>query len=187
MDRQSEEVELRRLMMAGLEGDAAAYKALLGRLSGHLRAYFKRHLGRINRGPAEAEDIVQEVLLAVHTRRHTYDPTQLFTPWLYAIARYKFVDHLRRTNARFQDVGIEDAEEVVARDDLAAVESAFDIGKLMGGLSPKMREAVQYVKLDGLSVSEAAARSGMSESAVKVSVHRGLKALARLIGTESRE
>lgn len=187
MDRHSEEAELRRLMTVGLEGDAAAHKALLGRLSGHLRAYFRRHLGRINRGMVEAEDLVQEVLLAVHTRRHTYDPSQLFTPWVYAIARYKFLDYLRRTNARPENVGIEEAIEVVARDDHTAVESTFDIDKLMGVLSPKTREAIQYVKLDGLSVAEAAARSGMSESAVKVSVHRGLKVLARLIGKERRE
>lgn len=186
MDRQSDETELRGLMAASLDGDAVAYRTLLSRLSGRLRAYFKGHLARNSRGAVEAEDLVQEVLLAVHTRRHTYDRSQLFTPWLYAIARYKFLDYLRRTNASMKDVPIEEAAELMAHDDAAAADSRFDLDKLLEEVPPKMRQAIRHVKLDGLSVSEAAARSGMSESAVKVSVHRGLKALASLIGKGSR-
>jgi RNA polymerase sigma-70 factor (ECF subfamily) len=178
MDVRSTEPELRTLMMAGLNGDAAAHKALLERLSSQLRSYFKGQLGRFNRGPVEAEDLVQEALIAIHTRRHTYDPSQLFTPWVYAIAHYKFVDYLRRTKSSINDLPIEDAGGIAAQDDSAHVESTLDLERLMAGLSPNMRQAIQYVKLDGLSVSEAAARSGMSESNVKVSVHRGLKALA---------
>lgn len=186
MDRQSDETKLRGLMAASLDGDAAAYRTLLSRLSGRLRAYFKGHLVRMSRGPVEAEDLVQEVLLAVHTRRHTYDRSQLFTPWLYPIARYKFLDHLRRTNASMKDVPIEEAAELMAHDDAMAVESAFDLDRLLAEVPPKARQAIRDVKLDGLSVSEAAARSGMSESAVKVSVHRGLKALSALVGKGSR-
>src|SRR5882762_3060001 len=85
MDIRSIETELRGLMIAGLAGDAAAHRALLERLSGQLRAYFKGQLNRIGRGPVEAEDLVQEVLIAIHTRRHTYDRSQPFTPWMYAI------------------------------------------------------------------------------------------------------
>jgi len=184
MDVRSTEPELRALMMAGLDGDAAAHKTLLERLSSQLRAYFKGQLGRFNRGPVEAEDLVQEALIAIHMRRHTYDPSQLFTPWVYGIARYKFVDYLRRTKASINDLPIEDAEEVSAQNDHAHVESSLDLEKLMAGLSPKVRQAIQYVKLDGLSVSEAAVRCGMSESNVKVSVHRGLKALAFQISKE---
>ncbi len=91
-------------MVGGLDGDAGAHKALLAKLSGHLRAYFKRHLARINRDPVEAEDLVQEVLIAVHTHRRTYDRSQLFTPWMHAIARYKFLDHLRRTKEFRKDI-----------------------------------------------------------------------------------
>lgn len=181
MVRQSDEADLPRLMVAGLGGDAVAHKTLLGRLSGHLRAYFRKQLARANRGPFEAEDLLQEVLLAVHTQRHTYDPSQLFTRWLYAIARCKFFDFLRRTKAARKDLPIEGAAEVVADDDTVAADSAVDLSKLMAGLPAKARAAVQFVKLDGLSVSEAAARSGLSESAVKVSLHRGLKALALAI------
>ncbi len=171
-------------MTVGLEGDASAHKELLSKLSGHLRGYFKGRLARIGRGPVDAEDLVQEVLIAIHTHRHTYDLTQLFTPWAYAIARYKFLDYLRRTKASVKDVPIEQAEEVIAADDTLGVESTLDLERLMDKISPTVRRAIQYVKLDGLSVNEAASRCGMSESAVKVAVHRGLKALARMISED---
>ncbi|SDR61782.1 RNA polymerase, sigma subunit, ECF family [Rhizobiales bacterium GAS113] len=186
MDVKSSEHGLRALMLASFEGDAVAHSVLLSKLSGHLRAYFKGQLKRIGRDQVEAEDLVQEVLIAIHTRRDTYIPSEPFTPWLYAIARYKFVDYLRRTKASIREVPIEEAEELVARDDLAGVESSFDLDRLMAGISPKVRQAIQDVKLDGLSVGEAAARSGTSESAVKVSVHRGLRALALLINKGGR-
>ena len=184
MDVRSTEPELRALMMAGLDGDAASHRALLERLSSQLRAYFKGQLGRFNRSPVEAEDLVQEALISIHTRRHTYDPSQLLTPWVYGIARYKFVDYLRRTKTSINDLPIEDAEEIAVKDDRTHVESTLDLNKLMAGLSPKVRQVIQYVKLDGLSVSEAAVRCGMSESNVKVSVYRGLKALALQITKE---
>jgi RNA polymerase sigma-70 factor (ECF subfamily) len=128
---------------------------------------------------------VQEVLIAIHTRRDAYDRSQLFTPWVYAIARYKFVDYLRRTNASIRDAPIEDADEITASDDFEGVESAIDLDALLAGLSAKTRQVIRFVKLDGLSAEEAAARTGMSESAVRVSVHRGLKALTLLIKKQS--
>src|SRR5712675_1042541 len=98
------EAELKCLMIAGLAGNAAAHRRLLDRLSGRLRAYYKSRLARIGRSASEAEDLVQEALLAIHTRRHTYDPAELLTPWVYAIARYKFVDYLRREKASMRDL-----------------------------------------------------------------------------------
>jgi RNA polymerase sigma-70 factor, ECF subfamily len=181
----SHERELRALMTAGLEGDAEAYHALLERLTGHLRAYYRRRFALIGHGPADAEDLLQEVLIAIHTHRNTYDPGQLFTPWLHAIARYKFLDYLRRTKSSLKDVP-EGAEELTSGSDMTAVESGLDIQRLMSKISSKTRQAIQYVKLEGLSVSEAATRCGMSESAVKVAVHRGLKALALRIAEERK-
>ena len=93
----------------------------------------------------------------------------------------KFIDYLRRTRAAAQDLPIEDTKELSARDDQMDVESSLDLQKLMAALPQNMKAAIQAVKLDGLSVNEAAAQTGMSESNVKVSVHRGLKAMARLI------
>jgi RNA polymerase sigma-70 factor (ECF subfamily) len=186
MNARSTELDLQRLMLAGLDGDAAAHKALLTRLSAHLRAYFRTRLARIGMAAADAEDLVQETLIALHTRRHTYDRSQPLTPWVYAIARYRLVDYLRRSKGSAMDVPIEEAEEVLADDNPSSVESSLDLDQLMARLSPKARQAIQFVKLDGLSVSEAAARSGMSQSAIKVSVHRGLRALSRLAAERKR-
>src|ERR1700680_5171257 len=99
MNIRLDEPELRGLMLAGLDGDAAAHKALLTRLSANLRAYFKTHLARIGKGSGDAEDLVQETLIALHTRRHTYDRSKPLTPWVYAIARYRLPDFLRPTRA----------------------------------------------------------------------------------------
>ena len=168
-----QERELRSLMTASLAGDAGAYRRLLEQLTSHLRAYYKHRFARIGHGPTEAEDLLQEALIAVHTHRHTYDRSQPFTPWIYAIARYKFLDYLRCTKSSLKDLPMEKAEELTSNSDLAAVESSLDLQRLLLEVSSKVREAIQYVKLDGLSVSEAAARTGMSQSAVKVAAHRG--------------
>ena len=171
-------------MAASLDGDTAAYHLLLERLTSHLRAYYRQHFARIGHGPTEAEDLLQEALIAVHTHRHTYDRSQPFTPWIHAIARYKFLDYLRRTKSSFKDLPMESVQELTADSDMTAVDSGLDLQRLLSGISSKAREAIQYVKLEGLSVSEAAVRSGMSESAVKVAIHRGLKALASRIRQE---
>jgi RNA polymerase sigma-70 factor, ECF subfamily len=181
MDVRSYETEVRALMLAGLDGDARAHCSLLKGLSSHLRAYFKGRLARIGRSAADAEDLVQETLIAIHTRRHTYDPTQRLTPWVYAIARYRLVDFFRRTKASIKDVPIDEDVQLFAEDDAGAVESELDLERLLSQLSPKARHAIQLVKLEGLSASEAAARSSSSPSAVKVSVHRGLRALSLLV------
>ena len=181
----ADEPELRALMLAGLQGDDDAHKLLLTRLSAYLRGYFKGQLARVGRGPDDAEDLVQETLIALHLRRHTYDRAQPLTPWVYAIARYRLVDFLRRTKAASQDVPVEEGAGVFATDDVAGIDSRLDLARLLAQLAPKMRQAIQFVKLDGLSVGEAATRAGMSPSAIKVSVHRGLKALALLIRERS--
>jgi len=172
-------------MTASLDGDGAAYRTLLKRLTGHLRAYYRHRLTRIGHGPTEAEDLLQEALIAVHNNRHAYDRLQPFTPWIHAIARYKFLDYLRRTKSSFKDMPIGNAEELTAKSEAAAVESGLDLQRLLLKISSKAREVIQYVRLEGLSVSEAAARCGMSESAVRVTVHRALKALALQIRKES--
>jgi RNA polymerase sigma-70 factor (ECF subfamily) len=178
------ETELKKLMVAGLKGDEASYRALLEQLSRYLRGYYRTKLAQVGQGATEAEDLLQEVLMAIHTRRHTYDPNELFTPWMHAIARYKLIDYLRRTRGSLHHVPIDDAAEVAARDEHIAAESSHDLQKLLSQLPEKMRRAIECVKIDGLSVAEAAKRSGMSESAIKVNVHRGLKALAALIARE---
>jgi RNA polymerase sigma-70 factor (ECF subfamily) len=178
------ETELKALMLASLDGDAASHRALLERLSRRLRAYYKGKLSGIGRGASEAEDLVQEALLAIHIKRHTYNPTEPLTPWVHAIARYKLIDFLRRTRTSRADVPIEEADNVMAHDDSVGAESTYDLKRLMQQLPKNMRCSIEAVKLDGRSVAEAADRCGLSESGVKMSIHRGLKALAALIAKE---
>ena len=178
------ETELKMLMLASQRGDAAAYRTLLAKLALRLRAYYKRRMMG-TRGAEEAEDLVQKTLLAVHLKRHTYDPDALFTPWLYAIARYKLIDHLRRNKMSRMNVPIDDHQELMAADDHASTEGTHDMTKLLDRLPQRTRQAIEAVKLEGKSVAETAARYGMSESNVKISIHRGLKALASIVGRNS--
>ncbi|XSC47079.1 sigma-70 family RNA polymerase sigma factor [Bradyrhizobium sp. RDT10] len=180
------EIELKALMLASLAGNAASHRSLLDRLSGRLRAYYKAKLVAVGGGMAEAEDLVQEAILAIHIKRHTYDPREPLTPWVHAIARYKLIDFLRRSRASLAEVPIDDADEIMAHDDNADAESTYDIRRLVQRLPEGMQCAIRAVKLDGLSVAEAAKRCGLSESGVKVNIHRGLKALAALIAGETR-
>ena len=177
----ADEDELRALMLAGLDGDASAHVALLKRLSTRLRSYFSNQLRRLGRGPVEAEDLTQETLIAIHTRRHMYDRAQLFTPWVQAIARYRLMDYLRRTRVSARDMPIEALQEVLSEEETAGTDSRLDLESLLAQLPAKMRRAIDLVKLKGFSTKEAAAASGMSPSAVKVSAHRGVKALALLV------
>lgn len=182
----SPEIELRKLMLASLDGDAAAHRALLGRLSGHLSAYYKNRLTLAGRSVSEAEDLVQEAVLAIHLKRHTYDPQEPLTPWVHAIARFKLIDFLRRTRRSVTDVPIDTAENLTVRDDSSGTESSLDLARLMRLLPEKMRCSIVAVKLDGQSVAEAAVRCGISESLVKINIHRGLGRLAAMIAKESR-
>ena len=174
------ETELKALMVAALAGDGLAYHRLLKALTPHLRAYFARrlHVG------AEAEDLVQETLIAIHTKRASYDCTQPFTAWLHAIARYKLIDHFRRSGIR-KTVALEEADAVTAESDSDAAEAARDVEQLLATLPEAKRALLRQVKLNGLSTAEAAAATGMSESAVKVGVHRSLQALIKRIGGKS--
>lgn len=173
------EARLRELLLRGLDGEAPAYQAFLKELSAHLRAYFRKRLTRL---PDEVEDLVQESLLAIHNKRQTYDADQPLTAWVHAIARYKFVDLLRRRASRDLITDpLDDEIDILSSTDSEAAEAKRDLGKLLDQLPDRQRLPIIHTKLEGLSVTEAAQRTGMSESAVKVGVHRGMKALATLI------
>lgn len=161
--------------MDGLRGDGAAYERFLRALAGHLRAFLRKRLTGL---PDDVEDLVQETLVAVHIQRHTYDPGQPVTAWLHAIARYKLVDLLRRRSRHEVWNDPLDAHEIAAASDERADEARRDLVKLLETLPDRQRLSIVYTKLQGLSAVEAGRRIGMSESAVKVAVHRGLKALA---------
>ncbi|MBI2319032.1 MAG: sigma-70 family RNA polymerase sigma factor [Betaproteobacteria bacterium] len=170
------EERLKELLVRGLAGEGPAYQAFLKELSAHLRAFLRRRLARL---PDEVEDLVQESLLAVHNQRHTYDAGQPLTAWVHAIATYKLVDFLRRRARRDLLVdSLDDDMEVLSSADAQAGEARRDLARLLDELPERQRLPIIQVKIKGLSVVEAARAMGMSESAVKVGVHRGLKALA---------
>jgi RNA polymerase sigma-70 factor, ECF subfamily len=158
-------------MLAGLAGDAAAYRKLLDGLARHLRAYFTRRVG-----PSAAEDLVQETLIAMHSRRATYEPSQPLTAWVYGIARYKLIDEYRRSKRR-ATVPLDEAPELFAHDEVESAGARRDVEKLLAKLPDGKRALVRAIKLDGQSVADVAASSGLSESAVKVAVHRAIKSL----------
>ena len=176
------EDRLRDLIVRGLAGDSAAYHGFLKELSAHLRAFLRRRLVRL---PDDVEDLVQETLLAVHNQRHTYAAGQPLTAWVHAIARYKLVDLLRRRAGREAlNEPLDDELAVFASSDTDAADARRDIAKLLQQLPDRQRLPIVHMKLQGLSVIEAARATGMSESAVKVGVHRGMKALAALIRSD---
>lgn len=171
----SVEVRLRALLIAGMSGDDDAYHLFLKELSLFLRAFFRRRLQQL---PDEVEDLVQETLLAVHNHQHTYDIGQPLTAWVHAIARYKLMDLYRRRKGRDQmHEPLDEDSEIFASTNTEAQDASRDIASLLAQLPDKQRLPIQYVKLDGLSVAEASRLTGLSESAVKIGVHRGLKVL----------
>ncbi|MFL4992626.1 MAG: sigma-70 family RNA polymerase sigma factor [Microvirga sp.] len=169
------ESRLRSLMLAGLAGDAASYRLVLTELSRHLRRYFLRRMGHDR--AADCEDLVQETLMALHARRATYDTSRPFTAWFHAIARYKLMDYFRQSKLR-PTVPIDDIEGLFADDEIDAATARHDMDRLLETVPAQMRGLIRTVKIEGQSIADAAACSGLSESAVKVSIHRGLKALA---------
>ena len=166
-------------LVRGLAGDAGAYHEFLRDLSGHLRAFLGRRLAR---RPDEVEDLVQETLLAIHNQRHTFDPRHPLTAWVHAIARYKLVDSFRRrARGDALNVPLDDALAVLAEPEVEPVEARRDLAKLLDTLPARQRLPIVCMKIEGLSVVETAQRTDMSEAAVKVAVHRGLKVLAAKI------
>lgn len=176
---QEAEERLHRLLVDALAGDTRAYRDFLADLGAHLRGFLRRRLERL---PDDIEDLVQETLLAVHNQRHTYDPGQPLTAWVHAIARYKLVDFLRRRATREAlDLPLDDAQEWLSAPEAESGGAKRDLALLLARLPDRQRLPIVHMKLEGLTVAESARRTGMSESAVKVGVHRGLKALAALI------
>jgi len=166
--------DLDRLMARAQAGDGDAYRAVLAAASGWLRRFFT---GRVP--PAALDDLVQETLLSVHRKRATYDPRRAFLPWLAAIARYRWVDHLRRDYR----LAAPDPDPDAGSDALfeAEVLARISLDRMLARLSAGQAEAIRLVKIEGCSVADAARQSGQSESLIKVNVHRGLKRLATFV------
>ena len=178
-DRGDVESALKPLWLRAQAGDATAYRQCLDMLASRLRGYLRRRLSAF---PDEVEDLVQETLLALHLQRGTYDPSLPVSAWAVAIARHKLVDLWRRRGRReaLHDA-IEDVDEFLLAGDPEDGSAKRDLTVLLESLPDAQRQAIVLTKIDGLSVAEAATRTGSSESAIKVQVHRGLKRLAELV------
>ncbi|WP_225205546.1 sigma factor-like helix-turn-helix DNA-binding protein [Novosphingobium huizhouense] len=160
-------------MRAAQAGDADAYRALLAASAAWLRRFFARRLA-----PDAVEDAVQECLIALHARRATFTPGRPYLPWLTAIARYKWVDALRLAGRQAADELVEapiDGHE-------SPVLAAISVATLLGQLRTAQAEVIRLVKLEGMSIREASAATGQSESLVKVNIHRGLIAMRAALG-----
>lgn len=182
----SAEERLRPLFLRGLEGDEAAYTEFLKACAAHLRGFLRR---RLSAWPDREEDLVQEVLIGLHNQRASYAPEIPLTAWIHAIARYKLVDFLRRTGRQealsepLSDA-LDDELSMQVDGGLQSMQAQRDLAKLMAGLPAPQREAILHMKVDGWTVKETASAMQVTESWVKVAVHRGLKTLAAQLGKD---
>lgn len=183
-----QEAEWVVLMRAAQQGDSRRYEQLLRAITPFIRSLSRRYC----RDPELAEDVVQDVLLTVHRIRHTWDPARPFSPWLAAIAARRGIDRIRRS-ARVARHEISDEAALAtfaapaANNDTGALHAALAVEPLLAALPERQRRALEAVKLRGLSVAQAAGESGQSVAALKVNVHRAVKALRKLVAANERE
>lgn len=170
----ADEATLSRLAALSQGGDRSAYAALLDAARHWLLRYYRRRVM-----PCDLDDLVQDTLLSLHRKLSSYDPERQFTPWLAAIARYRFVDHLRLVYRRAEDE-LSDPDLPVESGE-AVITARVSLERLFEALPEAQCRAIELVKIEGQSISEASAVTGQSESLIKVNIHRGLKRLAALV------
>jgi RNA polymerase sigma-70 factor (ECF subfamily) len=184
-DDQPKHDPLEQLMIAAQRGDGRAYAELLRLVALRVRKIVQRQRGFA--GQAEVEDLVQDILLSLHTVRATYDPKRPFVPWLMAIVRNRLADGARRyarTSGREVQVEAEDVTffEVATNDECADLGDAATVRDAIRGLPAAQRQAIELLKLQELSLKEAATVSGASVASLKVATHRALASLRRTLG-----
>jgi RNA polymerase sigma factor (sigma-70 family) len=173
----SDQPPLDNLLRAANRGDARAYEAFLRAIAPIARSIARSRGAGL--GPEQCEDIVQETLLAIHQKRHTWREDMAVRPWLYAIVRYKVADAFRARGRRVQ-VPVEDFAEVLAAPEAIDPTERSDIERVIGRLDARSAQIVRAIGLDGASVSETAGALAMTETAVRVALHRAMKKLASL-------
>lgn len=166
------------LMRAALGGDGAAYERCLREMAQALRPLVRRGLYRVGANPAEMEDVVQDILIAVHLKRQTWDATRPIGPWISGIARYKIIDAARRRGGRI-DLPIEDFEDVLPAQAEPESVTDRDVTRSLEALPEGQRKVVRAIAIEGASIAVTAQTLNMSEGAVRVALHRGLGALAK--------
>lgn len=166
------------LMARAQGGDGAAYVRLLEAVTPVLRA----RVARWHREPADQEDVVQDILLTLHTIRHTYDPARPFAPWLFAIANRRAVDRVRRQSRRHaRETPLRDEHEAVPEGHSDADHDTIGLDAVVRTLPAGQRAAIRLLRLEEMSLREASAASGMTIGALKVSAHRALASLRRIL------
>jgi RNA polymerase sigma-70 factor (ECF subfamily) len=161
-------------MRVALDGDKSAYNNLLTHVKRWLGAYYSKRIG-----PEHIDDLVQETLMTVHTKRHTYDPTKPFGPWLSAVARYRWIDFLRASKT---GLNVElDEETISAPSKHDSVLAKHDLQKLLAKLPEKQAKIITMVKLQEMTIQDVSNETGQSISSIKVTVHRGIKKMMVMI------
>ena len=179
MAQLNREEEWAALMRAAIAGDAAAYRRLLDQLSFSLRAATRRGFAQFGASMNDVEDVVQETLLAIHLKRHTWDASQPLGPWVRAIARHKLIDALRRRGRRIE-IPIEAVIDLLPAEEARSDLDLQDAQRLIGELNGRQQTIVRSISVEGKSIRDVAENLGMNEGAVRVALHRGLKALAAM-------
>lgn len=169
----SQDDMLRQLMLAAQAGDRQAYARLLRECQTWLSRYYARRIP-----PSQIDDLVQETLISVHRKRASYDGERAFLPWLAAIGRYRWIDHLRKVY-RAGETGLDEALHAAPQDD--SIIDGLSVDALLQKLPDRQAEVIRLVKIAGYSITEAAQRTGQSESLVKVNIHRGIRKMSALI------
>ena len=164
-------------MLASLEGNERAYRQLLGEIAGVVRASTRRGFEKSGCGSADIEDVVQETLLAVHLKRHTWLTDKPLAPWVMTIARNKMIDGFRRRGGRIE-VPIELFAETLPAGTPEVSIGRQDMETMLATLKPKYRQVVRSIAVEGQSIRDVASKQGINEGAVRVVLHRGLKAMA---------
>jgi RNA polymerase sigma-70 factor, ECF subfamily len=167
-------------LRAGLAGDEAAYGLFLREVTPHLRSLARAGLSRAGRSTAEAEDIVQDALIAIHTRRASWIPTEPVVPWLRAILKHKLIDFLRKRGTHGH-IDIDEFAEAIAAPSNEPEIATRDVMKLAENLPGGQKAVIQAMFVDGHNTAETAAALKMSEGAVRVALHRALGGLARML------
>lgn len=173
----ADEEEWAVLMRAAMAGDEVAYRRFLKVITPSVRAAARRNLARYGLDVADGEDVVQDTLLAIHLKRQTWDQGRPIGPWISAIARNKLIDLMRR-RGRAIKVPIEDVAESLTVEETTSALEGYEVGRMLENLNEKQRSVVRSLAVDGASVRQTAERLSMTESAIRVTLHRAVKALA---------
>lgn len=185
LSHSADETELSLLMRKAQNGDSASYIILLQKVQVMVKLFIDNSFTRLGlKSYGGQDDVVQEVLLAIHHKRSAFDESQFFLPWMYAIARYKIIDYFRRNRKNvYSSISLSTEDELMAFDISVVTEfgAHFDVEKLFNLLPEKQREILTMVKLQGFSIEDVENKTGYSSSDIKVSIHRALKFLQQKV------